>query len=93
MAREYDFVLAIDECYAEIYNKTRPPGGLEACQALGNNYRNVLVFHSLSKRSSAPGLRSGFVAGDQNLTQTFKTLRNYGVASVPVPLLAATTAL
>ena len=93
LAREYDFVLAIDECYAEIYDKTRPPGGLEACQALGNNYRNVLVFHSLSKRSSAPGLRSGFVAGDQNLIQKFKTLRNYGGASVPGPLLAASTAL
>ena len=93
LAREYDFVLAIDECYAEIYDKTRPPGGLEACQALGNNYQNVLVFHSLSKRSSAPGLRSGFVAGDQNLIQKFKILRNYGGASVPGPLMAASAAL
>ena len=93
LAREYDFVLAIDECYAEIYDTARPPGGLEACQALGNNYQNVLVFHSLSKRSSAPGLRSGFVAGDQNLIQKFKILRNYGGASVPGPLIAASAAL
>ena len=93
LAREYDFVLAIDECYAEIYDTARPPGGLEACQALGNNYQNVLVFHSLSKRSSAPGLRSGFVAGDQNLIQKFKILRNYGGASVPGPLMAASAAL
>jgi N-succinyldiaminopimelate aminotransferase len=93
LARKYDFVLAIDECYAEIYDATQPPGGLEACKALGRGYQNVLVFHSLSKRSSAPGLRSGFVAGDQNLIQNFKTLRNYGGALIPGPLQAASTAL
>jgi succinyldiaminopimelate transaminase len=93
LARKYDFVLAIDECYAEIYDAAQPPGGLEACKALGNSYQNVLVFHSLSKRSSAPGLRSGFVAGDQNLIQNFKTLRNYGGALIPGPLQAASTAL
>jgi aspartate/methionine/tyrosine aminotransferase len=52
-----------------------------------------LVFHSLSKRSSAPGLRSGFVAGDQNLIEKFKTLRNYGGALIPGPLQAASAAL
>jgi N-succinyldiaminopimelate aminotransferase len=93
LARKYDFVLAIDECYAEIYDQTPPPGGLEATQALGGSLDNVLVFHSLSKRSNAPGLRSGFVAGDPDLIQKFKTLRNYGGASVPIPLLAASAAL
>jgi len=93
LARKYDFVLAIDECYAEIYDTTPPPGGLEACKALGGGCQNVLVFHSLSKRSSAPGLRSGFVAGDQNLIKKFKTLRNYGGALIPGPLQAASAAL
>ena len=93
LARKYNFVLAIDECYAEIYDKIRPTGGLEACQALGRGYQNTLVFHSLSKRSNAPGLRSGFVAGDHNLIEKFKTLRNYGGASIPGPLQAASAAL
>ena len=97
LARKYDFVLAIDECYAEIYDQTPPPGGLEACQELAgeqkNNMENVLVFHSLSKRSNAPGLRSGFVAGDPALIKKFKTLRNYGGATLPIPILAASAAL
>jgi succinyldiaminopimelate transaminase len=93
LARKYDFVLAIDECYSEIYDTAQPPGGLEACTTLGSGYQNILVFHSLSKRSSAPGLRSGFVAGDQELIQHFKTLRNYGGALVPGPLQAASAAL
>ena len=97
LARKYDFVLAVDECYAEIYDQSPPPGGLEACQDLGgdqkNNMANVLVFHSLSKRSNAPGLRSGFVAGDPELIKKFKTLRNYGGATLPIPILAASAAL
>lgn len=97
LARKYDFVLAVDECYAEIYDQTPPPGGLQACQDLEPDlkpdFTNVLVFHSLSKRSNAPGLRSGFIAGDADLIQKFKTLRNYGGASLPIPLLAASAAL
>jgi N-succinyldiaminopimelate aminotransferase len=93
MAREYDFVLAADECYAEIYDRDAPPGLLQAAAELGGGLDNILVFHSLSKRSSAPGLRSGFVAGDANLIQGFKTLRNYGGATLPIPILAAAAAL
>jgi len=93
LARKYDFVLAVDECYAEIYDTTPPPGGLEAAQALDWRLDNLLVFHSLSKRSNAPGLRSGFVAGDPHLIKAFRTLRNYGGAAVPLPLLAASAAL
>ena len=93
LARNHGFVLAIDECYAEIYDKTPPPGGLEACHNLGEGYDNVLVFHSLSQRSNAPGLRSGFVAGDPHLINKFKTLRNYGGASLPGPIQAASAAL
>jgi N-succinyldiaminopimelate aminotransferase len=93
LARHYGFVLLIDECYAEIWDKTPPAGGLEACAALGGALDNVLVFHSLSKRSNAAGLRSGFVAGDATLIQRFTRLRNYGGTQVPLPLQAAATAL
>jgi succinyldiaminopimelate transaminase len=93
LAREYDFVLAVDECYAEIWDKKPPPGALEACAALGEGFRNVVVFHSLSKRSSAAGLRSGFVAGDPALIAQFRHLRDYGGCQVPLPVQAAATAL
>lgn len=93
LAREYDFVLVADECYAEIYDREPPPGALEACKQLGGGFDNVLVFHSLSKRSSAPGLRSGFVAGDEKLIQPFKRLRNYVGPQVPMPAMAASVAL
>ena len=93
LAREHDFVLVADECYSEIYDEIPPPGMLEACAALGDGFDNVLVFQSLSKRSSAPGLRSGFVAGDGALIATFKRVRDYGGAPPPLPLLAASAAL
>jgi len=93
LARKYDFVLCFDECYAEIYDKIKPPGGLEAAAKLGGSLDNLLVFHSLSKRSSAPGLRSGFVAGDPNLMRRLKMLRNYAGASPAPPILAASAAL
>jgi aspartate/methionine/tyrosine aminotransferase len=93
LAREYDFVLAVDECYAEIYDRAPPPGALEACAALGDDFENVVVFHSLSKRSSAAGLRSGFVAGDPRLIGHYAHLRSYGGCQVPLPVQAAAAAL
>lgn len=93
LARDHDFVLVLDECYGEIHDGDPPPGGLEACAQLGGGMENVLVFHSLSKRSSAPGLRSGFVAGDADLIARLKMLRNYGGATQPIPVLAASAAL
>jgi N-succinyldiaminopimelate aminotransferase len=93
LARQYDFVVAIDECYCEIYDGTPPVGGLEACVALGDGLDNLLVFHSLSKRSSAGGLRSGFVAGDPRLIAGFLRLRNYGGSQMPLPVQAASAAL
>ena len=92
-AREHDFMLAVDECYAEIYADDPPPGALEACRELGGGVDHVLVFHSLSKRSSAPGLRSGFVAGDADFVRAFKVLRQYGGATLPLPVQAASAAL
>jgi len=93
LAREYDFVLAVDECYGEIYDRAAPPGALEACARMGGALDNVLVFHSLSKRSNAAGLRCGFVAGDAALIARFQHLRSYGGAQVPLPLQHAATAL
>jgi aspartate/methionine/tyrosine aminotransferase len=93
LARAHDFVLAMDECYCEIYDGLAPPGGLEACAAMGGDMRNVLVFHSLSKRSSAAGLRCGFVAGDADLIAHLNALRGYAGAQVPLPIQEAATAL
>lgn len=93
LARRHDFVLAVDECYSEIYDAAPPPGALQACAALGGALDNVVVFHSLSKRSSVPGLRSGFVAGDAAVIAAFARLRSYGGAATPLPVLAAATAL
>ncbi|MSP84198.1 MAG: aminotransferase class I/II-fold pyridoxal phosphate-dependent enzyme [Alphaproteobacteria bacterium] len=92
LARTYDFTLAVDECYAEIYDEAPPPGGLEVAAATGS-LGNIVVFHSLSKRSSAPGLRSGFIAGDPEVLRVLKNLRNYSAAGTPIPICAAATAL
>ncbi|KZM40761.1 succinyldiaminopimelate aminotransferase [Marinomonas sp. SBI22] len=77
---EFDFTIIADECYSEIYfdENTKPTGLLEACQRLDNQeYKNCLVFHSLSKRSNLPGLRSGFVAGDADILASFLLYRTY----------------
>lgn len=97
LAREYGFVLALDECYAEIYLDTPPVGGLQVAAGLdrgdGNPWANLLAFHSLSKRSNGAGLRSGFVAGDPALIGRFSRLRSYANAGMPLPVVAASTAL
>lgn len=80
LAEKYDFVIASDECYSEIYqNEEEPPIGLLECaNNLGNSeYKRCLVFHSLSKRSNVPGLRSGFIAGDSELIASFLQYRTY----------------
>ena len=93
LARAHDFVLAVDECYCEIYDQTPPPGALEAAAALGGDMANVIAFHSLSKRSNVPGLRSGFVAGGADIIVPFARLRSYTGAVTPLPVLAAAAAL
>lgn len=93
LARRWGFVLAVDECYSEIWDSVAPTGALTACTRLGGSMDNVLVFHSLSKRSSVPGLRSGFVAGDPAVMAGFHRLRSYAGAVTPLPLLAVATAL
>ncbi|KAA0012138.1 succinyldiaminopimelate transaminase [Billgrantia pellis] len=89
LADEFDFIIASDECYSELYldESAPPPGLLEACAALGrHDYRRCLVFHSLSKRSNLPGLRSGFVAGDAALIAPFKRYRTYHGGAMSLPL-------
>jgi aspartate/methionine/tyrosine aminotransferase len=95
LARQHDFVLALDECYSEIWFDAPPTGGLEAAAGLPADrpWQNLLVFNSLSKRSGAPGLRCGFAAGDPDLIGPLVMLRSYGGAQVPGPLMAAGTAL
>jgi len=87
LAREHDFVIASDECYSEIYREEDdpPPGLLQACAAMGDSdYRNCVVFHSLSKRSNLPGLRSGFVAGDAAILRDFLLYRTYHGSAMPL---------
>jgi aspartate/methionine/tyrosine aminotransferase len=93
LAREYDFVLAVDECYSEIYDRDKPPGALQAAAELGGDLDNLLVFHSLSKRSNAAGLRAGFVAGDARLISRLRMLRAYGAAQMSLPIQHAAIAL
>jgi succinyldiaminopimelate transaminase len=87
LSKRHDFVILADECYAEIYLDAAPVGVLEA--AASDGPERVLAFHSLSKRSNAPGLRSGFVAGDAELITRYRQLRNYGGAPNPLPVQAA----
>ena len=95
-ARRHDFLVVFDECYAELYDAAPPPGALDVLGAIDSSERwlsNVLVLHSLSKRSSAAGLRSGFAVGDRRVLAALNRVRLNGTACTPLPLLAAATAL
>ena len=93
LARQHDFVLLADECYTEIYTGIAPAGVLQACARMGGDLASVVAFHSLSKRSNVPGLRSGFAVGDAALMEAFIGLRRYGSAAASLPVLAAAAAL
>jgi len=82
LARRYGFLVFADECYGELYSTQRPAGMLEAS---GPDFANIVVFHSLSKRSNLPGLRVGFAAGDKKFLAAFLELRNVAAPQVPVP--------
>jgi N-succinyldiaminopimelate aminotransferase len=95
MADTYGFIIASDECYSEIYfDENAPPAGLlqAAAKAGLESYKNCLVFHSLSKRSNLPGMRSGFVGGDANLIAKFRQYRTYHGCAMPPPIQAASLA-
>lgn len=88
-ALKYDFVLINDECYSELYfdEKNKPVTLLEACVEAGNSeFQNCLVLNSISKRSSAPGLRSGFIAGDKAILKNYMKYRTYVGCALPLPL-------
>lgn len=86
LSDQYDFIIASDECYSELYFDTAPIGLLQACAALGrHDFKNCVVFHSLSKRSNLPGLRSGFVAGDAEILQAYLQYRTYQGCAMPIP--------
>jgi N-succinyldiaminopimelate aminotransferase len=95
LADQHDFVVASDECYAELYrDEHAPPASLlQAALANGHDaYQRCMVFHSLSKRSSVPGLRSGFVAGDPALIKPYLLYRTYHGCAMPVPTQLASIA-
>lgn len=89
LARKFGFIVLADECYSEIYFGNPPPGTLEVA---GPDYANVVVFHSLSKRSSLPGLRVGFAAGDRHFLARFMEMRNTAAPQVPMPAQAVAIA-
>lgn len=92
LAEKYDFWVFADECYSEIYRGEAPIGALQVAEELGQRDR-VVIFHSLSKRSNLPGLRSGFVAGGAAAIAEVKQLRNYAGAPLPLPLQHAAAAV
>ncbi|WP_372096263.1 aminotransferase class I/II-fold pyridoxal phosphate-dependent enzyme [Tistrella mobilis] len=93
LARAHDAVLIADECYSEIWVETPPPGLLEVAAKHGLGLDNLLVMNSLSKRSGAPGLRAGFIAGDPKLIAGLLRMRTYSTGFLSPPLMAAATAL
>ena len=95
LSDQYGFVIAADECYSEIYfDESQPPlGALQAAHQLNRSYKNLVVFSSLSKRSNVPGMRSGFVAGDEKIIEKFSLYRTYhGCAMNPAVQAASMTA-
>ena len=92
LADRHDFVVLADECYADIYFGEEPLGALTFRQRQSGGLARLLSFHSLSKRSGMPGLRSGMVAGDAALIDKFRAFRNVAGPTMPTPLLAASAA-
>ena len=89
LAEKHDFQIFADECYSEIYRNAPPVGALEVAVEMGADPERVVIFHSLSKRSNLPGLRSGFVAGGPESIKRIKQLRAYAGAPLPLPLQKA----
>ena len=94
LSDKHGFVIASDECYSEIYFRDEPPlGGLEAAMKLGrHDFKNLVAFTSLSKRSNVPGMRSGFVAGDANILKAFLLYRTYHGSAMSGMVQAASVA-
>jgi N-succinyldiaminopimelate aminotransferase len=93
LAERHDFRIFADECYCEIYRDAPPVGALQVAHEMGADLNRVVVFHSLSKRSNLPGLRSGSVVSGADAIREIKQLRNYAGAPLPLPLQAASAAV
>lgn len=93
LAEKHDFRIFADECYSEVYRDKPPVGALEAAAEIGADPERILIFHSLSKRSNLPGLRSGFVAGGVESIRQIKQLRAFSGAPLPLPLMRAAEAV
>ena len=93
LAEKHDFMIFADECYSEVYTRTPPLGSLEVSGQRSADFRHVVAFNSLSKRSNVPGLRSGFVAGDADFIADYAEFRNVAGPQIPVPLQDVSTAL
>ena len=93
LIRYYKSVLVIDECYVDIFYNKIPPGALRACEELGRTLKNILIFHSLSKRSNAAGLRSGYLTGDHRIIECYKKIRSYSAPTIPIPIQVASAKL
>ena len=92
LAEKFDFIVLADECYADIYFDRAPDCALPSRMKQAGNFSRLLTFHSLSKRSGLPGLRSGMVAGDENLISRFRAFRNVAGPQMPGPIQAASAA-
>ena len=92
LAERHDFFVFSDECYSEIYREAPPPSALQAAQEMGADPERVLAFHSLSKRSNLPGIRSGFCAGGPKAIAAMRKLRAYAGAPLPGPIQMASAA-
>jgi len=93
LAEKHDFLIFADECYSEIYRDTPPVGALQVAHEMDADLNRVVIFHSLSKRSNLPGLRSGFVASGAQTMREIKQLRNFAGTPLPLPLQAASVAV
>jgi len=94
LSDNYGFVIAADECYSEIYfEEDKPPlGALQAAHKLDRDYKNLIIFSSLSKRSNVPGMRSGFIAGDEKIIEKFALYRTYHGCAMSPTIQAASIA-
>ena len=93
IVRFYNSVLIVDECYIDIFYDKVPTGALEVCYNKGKSLSNILIFHSLSKRSNVAGLRSGFLIGDEKIINSYRKFRSYSAPTIPIPIQMASAEL
>ena len=93
LAQQYDFTIIFDHCYSEIYTDSPPVGAIEVVHQRGLTFDNLIIMHSLSKRSNIAGMRSGFVMGDPKIMSLYSKIRSFSCAGMPLPIVEATIAL